>query len=178
VYRAQTGLTQCYNCQQFGNVWTNFKQPPRCVWCGGCHLHKECPERGNTASIPTCCNCKLVDGEEADPSNYRGCRHAKEEIRKIKSQRAPKTTMGRMFSSNHSTPRLSFAVVLCSNSSSLNSPQLHTPAPLPLGHNQQQVPSQSVQAPNANNSSLNDMFKVVAKIFQQIMTELNGAESE
>jgi hypothetical protein len=45
-------------------------------------------------------------------------------------------------------------------------------------HNQQQVPSQSVQAPDANNSSLNDMFIVVAKAFQQIMTELNGAESE
>jgi ABC-type thiamine transport system substrate-binding protein len=45
-------------------------------------------------------------------------------------------------------------------------------------HNQQQVPSQSVQAPDANNSSLNDTFTVVAKVFQQIMTKLNGAESE
>jgi hypothetical protein len=48
----------------------------------------------------------------------------------------------------------------------------------PLRHNQQQVPSQSVQAPNANSSSLNDMFTVVATIFQQIMTQLSGAESE
>jgi hypothetical protein len=48
-----------------------------------------------------------------------------------------------------------------------------------LRHNQQ-VPSQSVQSPNANNSSLNDMFKVVTtvRVFQQIMTEVNGAESE
>jgi hypothetical protein len=44
--------------------------------------------------------------------------------------------------------------------------------PLPLKHNQQ-VPSQSVQAPNANSSSLDDVFTVVATIFQQIMTELN-----
>jgi hypothetical protein len=29
LYRAQTGLTQCYNCQNFGHVWTNCKQPRR-----------------------------------------------------------------------------------------------------------------------------------------------------
>jgi hypothetical protein len=42
----------------------------------------------------------------------------------------------------------------------------------------QPPPSQSVQAPNVNSSSVNDMFKVVATVFQHIMTELNGAESE
>jgi hypothetical protein len=36
----------------------------------------------------------------------------------------------------------------------------------------------SVQAPNSNSSSKNDMFTVVGTIFQQIMTEINGAESE
>jgi hypothetical protein len=36
----------------------------------------------------------------------------------------------------------------------------------------------SVQAPNANSSSLNDMFTVVATIFQQIITERIGAELE
>jgi hypothetical protein len=40
------------------------------------------------------------------------------------------------------------------------------------------VPSQSVQAPNANSSPLDDSFTAVATIFQQIMTELNGPESE
>jgi hypothetical protein len=48
----------------------------------------------------------------------------------------------------------------------------------PLRHNQQQVPSQSAQAPNVKNVSLNDMFKVVATVFQKIMTELNAAEAE
>jgi hypothetical protein len=38
--------------------------------------------------------------------------------------------------------------------------------------------SRSVQDPKANSSSLNDIFKVVATIFQQIATELNGAEAE
>jgi hypothetical protein len=33
AYRAQTGLTQCHNCQQFGHVWANCKQPPPFV-CG------------------------------------------------------------------------------------------------------------------------------------------------
>jgi hypothetical protein len=50
-------------------------------------------------------------------------------------------------------------------------------APPPLRHNQQ-VQSQSVQAPNVNNSSLNDMFKIVTTVFQQIMTKLNAAMSE
>jgi hypothetical protein len=44
AYKSQNGLTQCYNCQQFGHVWTNCKQ-----WCGGGHLHKECPEKGNVS---------------------------------------------------------------------------------------------------------------------------------
>jgi hypothetical protein len=45
-----------------------------------------------------------------------------------------------------------------------------------LRHNQQ-VPSQLVQTPNANSSSLN-MFKIVTVAFQQITTELNGAKLE
>ena len=56
AYRARTGLTQCYNCQQFEHAWTNCKQPPRCLWCGGRHRHKECPEKDNESSSPSCCN--------------------------------------------------------------------------------------------------------------------------
>jgi hypothetical protein len=48
AYRAQADLTQCYNCQQFGHVWANCKEPPRCLWCGGGHLRKECPRRPTT----------------------------------------------------------------------------------------------------------------------------------
>jgi hypothetical protein len=46
-----------------------------------------------------------------------------------------------------------------------------------MKHNQQQIPSQSVPAPNANSSSLN-MPTVASTVFQQTMTDLNGAESE
>jgi hypothetical protein len=80
--RNQNSLTQCHNCQQFGHVWANSKQPPRCLWCGGGHLHKECPEKGNASSTPACCNCRLADGE-----NYRGCSRAKEELQKKKLQK-------------------------------------------------------------------------------------------
>jgi hypothetical protein len=41
LYRAQTGLTQCYKCQNFGHVGVNCKQPFGCLWCGGGHLHAE-----------------------------------------------------------------------------------------------------------------------------------------
>jgi hypothetical protein len=133
------------------------------------------PGKANTISIRTCCSCKL-GVEKPHPSNYRGCSHAKEETRKRKSQRAPKTT-GRVFSSSQPTPGQTFAAVIRSNSLNLSRSQLHRPAPSPLRHNQQ-APRQSVQAPNANSSSLNDKFTVVATIFQQIMTEFDGAESE
>jgi hypothetical protein len=112
AYRAQSGLTQCHNCQQFGHVWANCKQPPRCVWCGSGNFHKECPEKENTTSTPVCCNCQLVEGEKPHPTNYRGCRHAKEELQKKKLQRAPKPTTGRVFSSNTVTPGVSFAAAL------------------------------------------------------------------
>jgi hypothetical protein len=73
-YRAQSAFTQCHNCQQFGHVWVNCKQPPHRLWCEGGHLHKECPERENAASTPACCNCKLLEGETPHPANYRDCR--------------------------------------------------------------------------------------------------------
>jgi hypothetical protein len=115
--------TQCYNCEKFGHVCSNCRQPPRCLWCGGGHLHKECPEKSNIDSTPACCNCKLVDGEKPHPSNYRGCSHAKDEMQKRKSQRTPKTTTGRVFSSNHTTPGLSFAAALRSNTGEKQQPR-------------------------------------------------------
>jgi hypothetical protein len=51
----------------------------RCVWFGGGHLHRECPEKTNTVSTPRCCNCTLVGGEKPHLASYRGCSHAKGE---------------------------------------------------------------------------------------------------
>jgi hypothetical protein len=67
AYRALNDLTQCHNCQQFYHIWANCKQPPRCLWCGGSHLHKECPERGNTSSTTTFCKYRLAEGENPIP---------------------------------------------------------------------------------------------------------------
>jgi len=113
AYRAQTGLTQCYNCQQFGHVWANCKQPPRCVWCGGGHLHKDCPEKENRMSTPACCNCKLAEGENPYTSNYRGCKLAREELQKRKNLKLPlpqtKESTDSVFSTRVATPTVSFA---------------------------------------------------------------------
>jgi hypothetical protein len=111
AHRAQSTLMQCHNYQQFGHVWGNCKQPPRCLWHGGSHLYKECPEKENATSTPACCNCKLLKEEKPHPANYRGCWHAKEP-QKRKSQITTKITMGRLFSSNHTTTGVSFAVAL------------------------------------------------------------------
>jgi hypothetical protein len=80
AYRTQITLTQCYNYQKFGHVWANCKQPPHCLWCGGDHLHRDCAEKGNTFSTPACCNCQLMEGETAYPTNYHGCKHAEKEM--------------------------------------------------------------------------------------------------
>jgi hypothetical protein len=111
AYKSRNTLTQCYNCQKFGHDWANCKQPPRCMWCGDGHLHKDCPEKWSESSTPACCNCQLAEVERPHPANYRGYKQAKEEMRK-KPQRTPKTTSGKVFTSNPVSPNLSFAAVL------------------------------------------------------------------
>jgi hypothetical protein len=44
-YKAKTGLTQCYNCQNVGRVWPNCRQPPRCSCYGGSHLRGGAPKK-------------------------------------------------------------------------------------------------------------------------------------
>jgi hypothetical protein len=94
TYTSQTGLTQCHNSQQFGQVWANCRQLTRCFCFGDGHLH-EYPEKENAASTPACCNCRLAEGEKVHPANYRGCRHA---TTKRKTQRTPKSSTGKLFS--------------------------------------------------------------------------------
>jgi hypothetical protein len=96
------------------------------MWCGGGILHKDCPEKENEASTPTCCNYKLIDGEKHHPSNYRGCSLDREEIRKRKTHRTPKVTTGKVFTTNYVTSGLSFAAALRRNA----------------GHQRQPIPSQ------------------------------------
>jgi hypothetical protein len=64
------------------------------LWCGGGHLHRECPEKTNTESAPSCCNCALVGGEKPHPASYRGCSHAKGE----QHDELPKDSLGGRYS--------------------------------------------------------------------------------
>jgi hypothetical protein len=80
LYIVQTGLTQCYNCQNFGQVWANCMQPPWCLWCGGGHLQRECPEKTNAENMLCCCCCILVEGEEPHSGLYQGCSYTKGEL--------------------------------------------------------------------------------------------------
>jgi hypothetical protein len=61
---------------------------------------------------PACCNCQLAEGEKAHPANYRGCKHAKEEMRKKKPQGTPKPSTGRVFKTKFINPSVPFAAAL------------------------------------------------------------------
>jgi hypothetical protein len=120
----------------------------------------------------------LAEGEKAHPANYRGCKHAKEEMRKRKPQTTPKPTAGRVFSSNPVKPHLSFAAALRGQGSQ----PLYEEAPATSNSEPEtsnptvQKPGQSVQAPTVNSDSL-EMFGALS-VVQQIMAELKGAASE
>jgi hypothetical protein len=178
AYKSQSSLTQCYNCQQFGHVWANCKQPPRCLCCGGGHLHKDFPEKGKASSTPACCNCQLAEGVKPHPANYRGCKHAKDEMRKKKPHATPKPMAGRVFSFNSFKPHLSFAAALRGQSN--KKPREEEPAamnskPAATKLNVQET-GRSVQAQVVNSDSL-EMFRALSEV-QQIMAELKGSASE
>jgi hypothetical protein len=128
AYRAQNSLTQCYNCQQFGHIWANCKQPPRYMWCGGGHLHKHCSEREkNENSVSKCCNCSLKEGERPHLSNYRGCSHVKAEtVRRSIQRTGLKESTGRRFSASRVTPWQFFAAVLRGSTQQPQQQQLKT----------------------------------------------------
>jgi hypothetical protein len=135
------------------------------------------PQKGNAASTPTCCNCQLAEGEKAYPSNYRGCRHAKEEEQRKKS---PKITTGRVFSPTLTTPGVSFAAALHDRTEDQQQPparQVAVAAPgaveprvsAPLPQQSQQPTGHSVRARNVNSEPLDNMLRVVT-VVQHIMT--------
>jgi hypothetical protein len=185
LYKSQSGFTQCHNCQQFGHVWANCKQPPRCLWCGGGHLHRECPEKGKEDSTPACCNCKLAEGGKPHPSTYRGCSHTKEKRRK-KIPRTPKPSTGRVFSSKYTTSSMSFAEALQSKadqtqqshpSQAAAAATVTVDQPRVQTSSKWQQAGQTAPAQIVNSSPLDNMVRVVA-VVQQFMTEYNGALSK
>jgi hypothetical protein len=127
-----------------------------------------------------------VEGEKPHPANYRGCRHAKEELQKNKSQKTPKTKTGRVFSSNITTAGVFFAAVLRGSTAQQQQPQArqvpvaHTPTEVKFSTSvsgQQQNAGQSVRAQTVDSQPFGNMLRVVTAL-QQIMTEFNGAVSE
>jgi hypothetical protein len=101
TYRAQIGLTHCYNC----HIWVHCKQPPRCFWCGGGQRHQEFPEKENRDSLPKRCNC-----ESQHPSSYRGCGCAKRELKCRKQQSGSQLSACRNIVSKLVTPGKTYAV--------------------------------------------------------------------
>jgi hypothetical protein len=190
TYMDKTGLAQCYNCKKFGYVWANCKQPSLCMWCVGGHLHKECPEKEKYSIDGDMLPLK-VGGRRGTSSLRLSRLQARQgSAAKDKAAESAQDYKGRVFSSSHTTPGLqvSFAAVLRSNTTiaAASATLSFTGLPRhsgrnessgPLRHNQQ-VPSQTVQASNAKSSSLYDVFTVVATTFEQLLTKLNGAESE
>jgi hypothetical protein len=90
-----------------------------------------------------------------------------------------------VFSSNYTTPGLFFVVALCRNTAPTAASSIHRCTALlrHSGRNEcpaslEAQPTTSTKAPSVNNLSLNNTFKVVTPVFQQIMTELSVAESE
>jgi hypothetical protein len=119
------------------------------------------------------------------PANYRGCRHAKEELQKKKSQRAPKTTTGKVFSSALTTPGVSFAAALRGsidqqrprNAKFQRQVKPHFKNRVSRPRRRNKKTGQSVQTPHENSQPLDSMLRVVT-VVQQITTEFNGAVSE
>jgi hypothetical protein len=60
------------------------------MYCGGNHLSRERELLLNT-------DCRLIEGETAHPSNYRGCRHTKERCKKRKPRKLLQLQMDGVF---------------------------------------------------------------------------------
>jgi hypothetical protein len=136
---------------------------------------------GSTASIRTCYNCKLVDGEEPQSLQLsrlkaRQGRDAKEKVVEraqdyngkgvLFQPHHPKTVLRGGAMQQHKARAVVSAALICTGLLRRS------------GLESQPTSTKSVQASNANSSSLNAMFKLVAMIFQQITRELSGSESE
>jgi hypothetical protein len=122
-------------------------------------MHSDCQEKGNASSTPVCCNCQLAEGETAHPANYRGCRHAKETMRKKKPQETFKGTTGRVFSSTFTKPHQCFAAELRGQVDKLHqvvAVSTTEPKP-PKPKSKQQETGQSVLAPIVSSDTLDKL---------------------
>jgi hypothetical protein len=113
----------------------------------------------------------------------------KEEMQKKKSQKIFRTTTGRMFSSNLTTPDMSSAEALRGRTEELQQPQTHQVAvagpaameprvPEALPQHEQQTSGQLIREFNVNSLYLDKILKVVVAVVQQIMKGFSDAVLE
>ena len=184
AYRALTGLKQWYNCQQFGHVWAPCKQPPHCWWCGGGHRHKECPEKDNKNSSPSCCNCNLAERERQYPRLQVGQgRNASPKIPASSTQKCVRTNYhlqaykpiyfihsrpdeqqqrhpGQPTQSQNASGSQQQATQFTAQATRKETKSLNTSTHKDTEvHNASLSSGQSVQANSVNSATLNDMFK-------------------
>jgi hypothetical protein len=96
-------------------------------------------------------------------------------MRKKKPEGTPKTTSGRVFSSNPVKPHLSFAAALRGQADTQPQHEAAANSTSTSGTKvKEQAKGQSVQAPNVNSDSL-DTFRALS-VVGQIMAELKEAE--
>jgi hypothetical protein len=130
----------------------------------------------------------VAEGKKPRPANYRDCRHAKEGLQNKKYKRKHKSRTGRVFSSNLSTPGVSFVAGPRGSKEQKQQlkarqvPGTNAPAGInlstPASGQQKKKKSGSVRgAPTVNSQPLDNMLGVVTTV-QLIMTVFNDAVSE
>jgi hypothetical protein len=144
------------------------------------------PREGEHIIHPSMLQLPVGGRRKPHPANYRGCRHAKGELQKKKSQRSPKTTTGSVFSSARTIPGISLAVALRGSGDqqqqpqakqvSVASPRTTVKQNIPASALQQET-GQSVQAPHVSSQPFDNMLKVVT-VVQQNVTEGSVALTE
>jgi hypothetical protein len=117
----------------------------------------------------------FTEGETAHPANYRGCRHAKGEMRRMKKkpQGTPRNTTGRVFSSTFIKPTVSFTAALRGQAEQKRQQEeAASGSEIPKLERGQSVPAFIV-----NSDPQDKEFKALA-VVQHMMREVKGAVSE
>ena len=65
-FRQPASVTQCFNCQSFGDSEKNCRSKQNCLICGESHSHHGCPNK--KARKPKCAKCSVPH-----VASYKGC---------------------------------------------------------------------------------------------------------
>lgn len=111
-----SGVTQCYNCQQFGHAASNCFRDFRCVKCDINHPQGNCPtdhsmDEATTRPEPKCVNC----GKTGHPANYRGCQVHLDLLKRLEDKKRllQEAQVARQnYYNNFRKPEVSFANVM------------------------------------------------------------------